>query len=456
MDDLTKLMPFSIPPWAVAALGGVVYAAWDSIKGWLHTASTYLLEHRVLDPDLGFALMDRLVHHPDPKVRTPLSQFGRRGYLLKNVQVQDGGFRWIISRWMPHSDNILWYRWKFLKLPLIIGVDGKMDFRFIRGTLALDKYLDELLQYVNTFAGLRFKVHRLGGSSSQMVSTGEGDNRKSRVQESDQSREGFFNRFYRGVGVLGATRQELQPYIPEGGPEDLWCSDVVQEVLQDVRSWFKARKWFLSRHLSWKRGYLLAGKPGTGKSSLVRAIAIDLDLPVYLFDLGSMNNSDLDTAWESVRSNSPCVVLFEDIDAVYHGRNPANPSELRNTPPTFDWLLNRLDGVDQEANGVLTFITSNNPLLVDTALGGRLQPDGVELAEGMTARPGRVDRVVTLPDSISPEGKAFLARRLIQDPALEAEILKSADPVTPAQFQERCIQVAREASYRLFDEKGAE
>lgn len=451
MDDLTKLMPFSIPPWAVAALGGIVYAAWDSIKGWLHTASTYLLEHRVLDPDLGFALMDRMVHHPDSNMQMPLSQFGRKGYLLKNVQTSDGTFRWIVTRWMPHSDNILWYRWKFLKLPLLISVDGKMDFRFVRGTLDLAHYLDELLQHVNTFAGQRFKVHRLGGSSSQTVTTGEGDNKRARTQESDQSREGFFNRFYRGVGVLGATRGELQPHIPEGGPEDLWCGPVVDEVLLDVKSWFKARQWFVSRHLAWKRGYLLAGKPGTGKSSLVRAIAIALDLPIYLFDLGSMTNGDLDNAWESVRSNSPCIVLFEDIDAVYHGREPANQSELRNTPPTFDWLLNRLDGVDQEANGVLTFVTTNNPLLVDTALGGRRNPDGTEAPAGL-ARPGRIDRVVTLPDSISVEGKAFLAARLVQDPALEAKLVNDTLE-TPAQFQERCIQAAREASYRLFGDK---
>lgn len=448
MEELTKLMPFSIPPWAVAALGGVIYAAWDSIKGWLHTLSTYLLEHQVLDPDLGFVFIDRMVHHPDPKQQMTLSHFGRRGFLLKNVQTRDGAFRWIASRWMPHSDNVLWYRWKWLRLPLLVSVDGRVDFRFVRGTLDIKSLVDELLQYVNQHAGQRFKVHRMGGSSSQSVTTGEGDNKRTRNTETDQSREGFFNRFYRGVGVLGASRQELMPHIPEGGPADLWCSTSVLDVLQDVRAWFKARDWFVSRHLSWKRGYLLIGKPGTGKSSLVRAIAIDLDLPVYLFDLGSMTNGDLDNAWESVRSNSPCLVLFEDLDAVYHGREPANQSELRNTPPTFDWLLNRLDGVDQEANGVVVFVTTNNPLLVDTALGGSRNPDG-SISETLLPRPGRIDRVACLPDSISVEGKRFLAARLVKDPKLEKQLIDDSVE-TPAQFQERCIQRAREESYRMF------
>ncbi len=78
--------------------------------------------------------------------------------------------------------------------------------------------------------------------------------------------------------------------------------------------------------------------------------------------------------WKEV----PCVAMFEDIDAVFHGRR--NVAVASGPSLTFDCLLNCLDGV-QRANGLLTFMTTNHLELVDPAIGqpGEIgsRPDGL-------------------------------------------------------------------------------
>jgi SpoVK/Ycf46/Vps4 family AAA+-type ATPase len=197
---------------------------------------------------------------------------------------------------------------------------------------------------------------------------------------------------------------------------------------------------------------------------LARAFAEDLNMPIYVFNLAEMSNHDLIKTWKTMQVNVPCIALIEDIDNIFHGRkNVARkgmmpfvmgrkrrgddgddaPAPL--TPLTFDCLLNCLDGVER-ADGIFTIITTNDITKVDPALGQPRQgPDGA--VEFISTRPGRIDKAVELLH-MEPGDKKLMACRILGD--YQGEYRTMLDFIdrypdlkeTPAQFQERCAQVA--------------
>jgi len=121
----------------------------------------------------------------------------------------------------------------------------------------------------------------------------------------------------------------------------------------------------------------------------------------------------------------------------------AGPAPM--TPLTFDCLLNCLDGVER-SDGVFTIITTNAIDKIDNALGQpRRLPDGS--VEFISTRPGRIDKAIEL-TYMEPEDKKRLAQRILGDyPAEHAAMLEFVGRYpdlqeTPAQFQERCGQIA--------------
>lgn len=154
----------------------------------------------------------------------------------------------------------------------------------------------------------------------------------------------------------------------------------------------------------WRRGHLLYGTPGTGKTALVRAIAQEADFPVYAFDLSTLGNEEFRHAWNDMQESAPCIALIEDIDGVFHGReNVLAQQEGMRSSLTFDCLLNAIGGIET-ADGVFLVITTNKPDLLDEALG---KPTGT----GTSTRPGRLDRTFLVPP-LDDQGRASILRRI--------------------------------------------
>jgi hypothetical protein len=194
------------------------------------------------------------------------------------------------------------------------------------------------------------------------------------------------------------------------------------EVVNEVKRWKNSEDWYKGRGIPWRRGYRLEGPPGTGKTSLVRALAEDLDLPVFVFDLATLYNDELQEAWQKMLGNVPCVALIEDIDSVFVGRENKVGGHL-----TFDSLLNCLDGIER-ADGILLFVTTNNPEKLDTALSEN--------------RPGRIDRCLTLA-TLDMAGRMLLCKRILKEwPELWDKAASDGEGDTGAKFQERLTQIA--------------
>lgn len=137
-------------------------------------------------------------------------------------------------------------------------------------------------------------------------------------------------------------------------------------------------------------GLLLYGPPGTGKTFLARAIAGELDahfMAVSLADVldGVMGESEKNVRriFDRARELAPCVLFIDEIDSVGGKRSGySNVGWMRNV---VNQLLQEMDGVGAENDGVFVLAATNHPWDVDNAL----------------LRPGRFDRIllVTAPDA---------------------------------------------------------
>ena len=132
-------------------------------------------------------------------------------------------------------------------------------------------------------------------------------------------------------------------------------------------------------------GVLLYGPPGCGKTHVARATAGELGskfLWVGLEDVLTMwfgeSEQNLHELFEQARRSVPCVLFFDEVDAL-----GARRSDLRSSPgrQLINQFLVELDGVATDNEGILVLAATNAPWHVDDAF----------------RRPGRFDRVVFVP-----------------------------------------------------------
>ncbi|GAA1745932.1 AAA family ATPase [Nonomuraea bangladeshensis] len=150
-------------------------------------------------------------------------------------------------------------------------------------------------------------------------------------------------------------------------------------------------------------GVLLYGPPGAGKTHLARAAAGELGaafISVGLADILDMyigsSERNLRATFDLARRNRPCVLFFDEVDALAARRSDARNTHNRQIVNQF---LAELDGVDQNANdGVLVLAATNAPWYIDVAF----------------RRPGRFDQLVFVPPP-DAGARAAILRILCRD-----------------------------------------
>jgi transitional endoplasmic reticulum ATPase len=132
-------------------------------------------------------------------------------------------------------------------------------------------------------------------------------------------------------------------------------------------------------------GILLYGPPGCGKTYLARATAGEINssfISVGINDVLDMwlGNSErnLHEIFEQARYNQPCVLFFDEVDALAANRTDLRQSSSR---MVINQFLSELDGVKSSNEGVLILAATNAPWHLDSAF----------------RRPGRFDRILFVP-----------------------------------------------------------
>lgn len=152
---------------------------------------------------------------------------------------------------------------------------------------------------------------------------------------------------------------------------------LVESLVKDCQRFLSSGAWYRQRGIPHRRGVLLHGPPGCGKTSLILALAGHLGLGISNLNLS--DSSMTDTVLQARIADLPrnTILLLEDIDAAFVSRDASlavRTAHGGQSQVTLTGLLNALDGV-VASEARLTFLTTNYPQRLDPAL----------------VRPGRVD-----------------------------------------------------------------
>lgn len=166
--------------------------------------------------------------------------------------------------------------------------------------------------------------------------------------------------------------------------------DILETLLEDLKQFLNTKPWYVDRGIPYRRGYMLYGPPGAGKSSLVVSLASQLGLDVAILNLNDRSMSDNTLIELMADVPKHALVLIEDIDCLYQQRD--KDDDVENTL-SFSGLLNAIDGVASSDDRIL-FITTNHPEKLDPAL----------------VRPGRIDMSVKLDNASQDQARRLFKR----------------------------------------------
>ncbi|KAK4574305.1 hypothetical protein LTR86_002066 [Recurvomyces mirabilis] len=177
-------------------------------------------------------------------------------------------------------------------------------------------------------------------------------------------------------------------------------SKVREPLIKDIETYLdpRTKSFYIESGIPYRKGYLLFGPPGTGKTSFATALAGEYNLDVFLLTLSDPNMNDIRMETLFDKLPTKCIVLMEDIDSSGIARERMNKLKKRDRSRgeesddeegeslrpaksrhgmTLSGLLNVLDGI-AAAEGRIVLMTSNDPDSLDKAL----------------IRAGRIDRKV--------------------------------------------------------------
>jgi chaperone BCS1 len=161
-------------------------------------------------------------------------------------------------------------------------------------------------------------------------------------------------------------------------------------LLADMKDFLVGDHWYQETGVPYRRGYLLYGPPGNGKSSVAKALAGELGMSIYLLMLSDpdMNDNRINDLLARVPDKN--MLLLEDIDCAFVKRTRRNGQQ---GGLTFAGLLNALDGV-ASPEGRIVVMTTNHLDRLDPAL----------------IRPGRADVKVAFENATSEQAERLFAR----------------------------------------------
>lgn len=344
------------------------------------------------------------VPNPLPPSADPvfIEEYDKTNLRNMNIDVNQNGDTYHITNVNPY----------LLPKLIDVSVDNLVKTTFLQEPVIINPFITHLIQnpfgiiYQNAFPLfiIYFMIQRFIQFRQQMNSFSGSINR------SFNNRNSFFdfeNPQDSHMKSLEIANVSLSDWA--GSPEIFYeCYEIIS-YLQNATE-------FKNVGAEIPRGILLEGPPGTGKTLLARAIASEVNATfisvvgsqfVEMFvGVGAMRIREL---FQTVRENRPCVLFIDEIDAIGKQRNTGASSSgfsgNDEREQTLNQLLAEMDGF-QDNEGVLIIAATNLKDTLDKAL----------------TRPGRFDRVLSVPLPDTPSREKILRKYLDSKPVEKSKI----------------------------------
>jgi hypothetical protein len=167
------------------------------------------------------------------------------------------------------------------------------------------------------------------------------------------------------------------------------------EIQADVERFFASRAAYEKYQVPWKRGLLLLGPPGNGKTHAIKALINATGRPcLYIKTFESEDwteETGIRKVFERARAASPCLLVLEDLDSLVSAENRS-------------FFLNEMDGFAANA-GILTIATTNHPGKLDPAILDRPSRFDRKYHFGLPARPERLAYIEQWDRTLEPEAR---------------------------------------------------
>ncbi len=177
--------------------------------------------------------------------------------------------------------------------------------------------------------------------------------------------------------------------------DDVFLEESIKlQIYRSIDEFFSTSGEFFTKYnIPYKRGILLYGRPGNGKTTLVKSIANSISAPVAYWQITEYTSSySIHEVFSTVAKMTPMVLVIEDIDSM--------PESVRSV------FLNTLDGATSK-EGIFLIGTTNYPEKIDPAL---------------INRSGRFDRAYEIKLPTPQMRHEYLVKKKISDIIKENEI----------------------------------
>ncbi len=142
-------------------------------------------------------------------------------------------------------------------------------------------------------------------------------------------------------------------------------NDSKEAILNHIKNFLNNKAWYELHGIPYRTGILLEGPPGTGKTSLVKAIAGHLNRPLHYIDATECGPSVIKNALLDVKEDS--LLVIEEIDRIFTMPRMLSEEDDSTTKTSGNQLLNCLDGIVGSENRII-IATTNHMEKLDPAL----------------------------------------------------------------------------------------